>query len=198
MGAPRKKTRPPPPAPAPPPPLGEWLRMGLPEADRAGESGGMSEGARLPKRERLCGRFRIEALFAAGRVGQTRLVAVRAMPSPFPRIRAAFLVGKAFGKAVARGRLRRRLRAMYRQGKHDLSLPPAAADDVRGATLHRGWDLAVIPRRGAAEADAESLGRELALALRRALADAEAAVALARAGEGESGKRADAEGDGGA
>lgn len=167
MGRGKSKRRPP-----PPPvelPMGEMLAAGIPP--KAPVPAPMSPGAKLPRRERLRGQGRIDALFRAGKIGQSRLVTVRALPSPFPLLRAAFLVGKVNGKAVARGRLRRRLRAVYRESKRDFPLPDPIDDGGYGggAPTHRGWDLAILPRRGAAEAAPDRLAADLTLALGRAI-----------------------------
>jgi len=65
----------------------------------------------LPRAERLRGKKTIDALFARGTMGVTRFVTARTLPNDLPHARAAVFTGKACGNAVARNRLRRRLRA---------------------------------------------------------------------------------------
>ena len=120
-----------------------------------------SSGQRLPRRERLRGHTRMDELFASGQTGKTRVLVARALPSPVPLVRVAFLAGKAMGNAVVRNRIRRRLRACYRGQKDAIK----AASGAGGAP---GWDIALVPRRGAAEAAFPSLRHELRAAIMRA------------------------------
>ena len=123
-------------------------------------------GERLSRRERLRGRDRIDELFLKGRVARAGCLMARALPSDAPWLRVAFLVGKKTGGAVIRNRLRRRLRALYRRQKmalHGLAM-------VGGPM---GFDVAVLPRQGAAAASAEKLGADLREAILRACQAAE-------------------------
>jgi len=92
-------------------------------------------------------------LFARGSVGKSRLVLVRALANGLAYTRVALIAPKAAGKAVARNRLRRRLRAAYRQRKAELPV---------------GFDCAVLGRRGANEAAFALLLEDLCKAIRRA------------------------------
>ncbi len=107
----------------------------------------------LPRKERLRGAARIDELFSAGKVGKKRLVIVRALENGLGHTRVAMLAGKAAGKANVRNRLRRRLRAVYRTNKEHVA---------------KGWDLVILPRRGALEARTPELVKDLLAAIDRA------------------------------
>ncbi len=107
----------------------------------------------LARQERLRGRDRIDALFAAGAVGKSSLVVARALPNELAYSRIAVIVGRKSGKAHERNRIRRRLRAAFRTRKGEF---PA------------GYDLLLLARRGVLEADFEALREGLARAVRRA------------------------------
>lgn len=110
-----------------------------------------SEG--LPKRERLRGKARLDELFERGGVGKSRWILVRALANGLTYNRAAAIVGKAAGKAVARNCVRRRLRAAYRSRKADLPM---------------GYDLVLLGRKGAREAGFQDLSAALSKAVLQA------------------------------
>lgn len=117
----------------------------------------MVSGQSLPKHERLRGRGRFDELFAGGRIGKSRLVLVRALENGLAYSRMAAMCPRVAGNAVTRNRLRRCLRAAYR--RHKAEIPP-------------GWDLAILTRRGAAEAGFTALTEDMRKAVRRALESA--------------------------
>lgn len=108
----------------------------------------------LPRRERLRGSGRFDELFGVGRVGKSGLVLCRALENGLPHSRAAVVAARAAGNAVVRNRLRRRLRAIWRQEKR---------------LVAGGWDVVLLARRGAFEADAQTLRRHALRAVNRAL-----------------------------
>lgn len=79
------------------------------------------------------------------------MLAIRTMPNACPHSRFGFAVGKRIGTAVVRNRVKRRLREAVR------ALQPAG-----------GWDVVVIARPAAAEADFAGLRGALAALFRRA------------------------------
>lgn len=89
---------------------------------------------------RLRGQGRFAAVFQQGKTISRNLMVVKALPNGLPEARFGYAVGKAIGPAVVRNRLRRRLRETVRQ------LPVRA-----------GWDIILIPRSGAREADFQEL-----------------------------------------
>lgn len=110
----------------------------------------------LPRCERLRGSARFDALFSQGRIGKSRLVLCRMLENDAGLPRMAAVAGKAAGNAVVRNRLRRRLRAIWREEKE---------------RFPTGRDYVLLARRGAFEADSATLRRDLIRAVERALQD---------------------------
>ncbi|MDI6857889.1 MAG: ribonuclease P protein component [Dehalococcoidia bacterium] len=79
-----------------------------------------------------------------GRSVADRLLVLRFMENRLARNRYGFVVSRRVGKAVVRNRVRRRLR-----------------EAIRAEGLKGGWDVVVIARAGAAEADYQALRRSL-------------------------------------
>lgn len=113
-------------------------------------------GQSLPRAERLRGKARFDALFQTGRLGKSRRILVRALPNGLPISRVGVVTPRKTGCAVVRNRVRRRLRAIWRE----------LADAVPG-----GWDVILLARRGAVEADHETLARDARVAIERCLHD---------------------------
>lgn len=113
-------------------------------------------GQGLAKSERLRGRKRIGELFERGAVGKSRLALARVLPNGLPYARFAAISPKNAGNAVLRNRIRRRLRAVFRTGKE---------------TLPKGWDIAVVCRGAAAEANFEELRSGVSRAVTTAVAN---------------------------
>ncbi|MDR0363166.1 MAG: ribonuclease P protein component [Planctomycetota bacterium] len=113
----------------------------------------------LPRAERLRGRGSVGALFDSGSGVAVGVAAVRALRNGLDRNRIAAIAGRVTGNAVKRSRQRRRLRAAYR---------------VLKASLPKGWDLALVARRGVLEASWADLTRDLDQAVRKAVARSDA------------------------
>lgn len=73
------------------------------------------------------------------------------MPNELELTRYGFAVGRRIGKAVVRNRIKRRLREILRQ-----------------APLQKGWDIVIIARIPAAQADYKSLEKSVRKLLDRA------------------------------
>jgi ribonuclease P protein component len=121
--------------------------------------------ARLRRRERIHGDVRFRNIRGSGAAAGDEVLFVRALGNGLGLTRLGLAVGRSAGGAVARARLRRRLREAFRH--HKAALPP-------------GLDLLVAPRRRAAGAAPEALARSLV-----ALA-AQVARELKLGGEGTS------------
>lgn len=78
-------------------------------------------------------------------------MAVRSVRNEQPLTRYAFAISRRVGNAVTRNRIKRRLREIFRLN-----------------TLQEGFDIVVVVRPAAAEADFQSLRAELLLLLQRA------------------------------
>lgn len=99
----------------------------------------------MRREQRLRKRTEFAAVYRRGRVLSNRYLAIRVLPNQRLQSRFGFAVGKALGGAVVRNRLKRRLREAAR------SLPVAP-----------GWDVVVICRQPAVEAEFATLSRALA------------------------------------
>jgi len=92
-----------------------------------------------------------EAVYRGGRAWRHPLLVLRTLPNGLDRSRSGFPVSRRVGKAVLRNLVKRRLREI-----------------VRHAPLRSGWDLVVIARPPAAEADYRALEEALSGLFRRA------------------------------
>ena len=112
---------------------------------------------KFPRAERLRGRKLVGRLFEAGSRGAAGKAAARALANAEGANRVAAVAGKGLGGAVKRNRMRRRIRAAYRQSKN---------------RLPQGWDLAIIARPGLLEGSWKDVRRDVILAAERAIRNA--------------------------
>jgi len=105
----------------------------------------------MNKRERLRARRDFLAAYRRGRAWTHRFLVLRTLPNGLPHNRYGFVVSKRLGKAVARNRLKRRLR-----------------EGVRLLTVRPGWDVVFLARLPAAAATYEQLREALVDLLTRA------------------------------
>lgn len=80
------------------------------------------------------------AVYERGRAWSNHMLAVRVLPNDLPLSRFGFAVGKRVGKAVVRNRVKRRLREI-----------------VRGLHPAGGWDVVIIARPAAVDAEFAAL-----------------------------------------
>ena len=85
---------------------------------------------------RLSNKDEFAAVYNEGRSWSGDLIALRVRPNSLDTSRCGFAVGKRLGGAVIRNRVRRRLREIVRQ-----------------LAISEGWDIVIIARQGAVEAD---------------------------------------------
>ena len=105
----------------------------------------------MNKRERLRVRRDFLAVYRRGRAWTHRFLVLRTLPNGLPHNRYGFVVSKRLGKAVARNRLKRRLR-----------------EGVRPLTIRPGWDVVLLARPPAATARYQQLREALVDLLSRA------------------------------
>ena len=121
----------------------------------------------MPREGSLSGDSQYARVYQRGRAWGDDLLVLKALPNGTGSNRYGFVVSKRVGNAVARNRVKRRLREIAR-------LTPT----------HEGWDLVLIARKGAGEADYRRLEGAVKGLLRRARLSAEGNHA-----GGEAGKR---------
>ena len=105
----------------------------------------------MRRAQRLRQRRDFGAVYRRGRPYRGDLLVVRALRTDRPLSRFGFAAGRAIGNALARNRLKRRLR-----------------EAVRSLAVAPGWDVVLNARRGAGEADYHRLRIELRELLARA------------------------------
>ncbi|MCC8181267.1 MAG: ribonuclease P protein component [Planctomycetes bacterium] len=121
--------------------------------------------ANLSRQERLRGRERISEIFDQGGKSSARNLAVIAIANHLDYSRLLAVAGKGLGNAVLRNRLRRRIRAAFRQHKQ---LLPA------------GYDFAIMARRGLAETEWPEVTAQMIQAANKAVNSPAPAVRTAR------------------
>lgn len=99
-------------------------------------------GVKVRGRGKLTRNADFQRVYDGGRSWAGREVVIRALPSGLNITRCGFAVGRRIGKAVIRNRAKRRLREI-----------------LRHSPLPVGWDIVVIARGPAAQADFQTLKR---------------------------------------
>ena len=102
------------------------------------------------KEERLKKNSQFAQVYSDGKSQANRLLALKMLPNGLEVNRFGFSVSKRLGNAVARNKIKRRLRQLA-------SLTPTG----------KGWDLVVIARQPASTASYQQLGEALADLLKK-------------------------------
>lgn len=105
----------------------------------------------IKREQRLRKKSDFQGVYSSGRSHSNRLLALRSLPNALGITRFGFVASKRLGKAVARNRIRRRLR-----------------ESVRVMEIKEGMDLVFIARNPAKDADFRQLQSAAADLLRRA------------------------------
>ena len=96
--------------------------------------------------------YEFRRVYNKGKSGVSPFFVVYARPNRLGRNRLGVTVSTKLGKAVVRNRIRRRLREIYR---------------LHEGELKRGYDIVIVARHRASEADYHRLERELMKTLGR-------------------------------
>ena len=104
----------------------------------------------MQRHHRLTGEKRISAVHRNGRSAANGLLVFRTSPNGLDRSRFCFIAAKRVGNAVVRNRVKRRLREL-----------------VRNSQIDPGWDVIIMARRGAGEAEFAKLESAVANLTRR-------------------------------
>ncbi len=105
----------------------------------------------MQRSQRLTGRKNFSTIRKNGRGVTNKLLVLRTIPNGLDTSRFAFVASKRIGNAVARNRLKRRLR-----------------EAVRSTSVKIGLDVVFIARKGSAEASFQHLKEAAVSLLRRA------------------------------
>ena len=105
----------------------------------------------MRREQRLASKKDFEAVYKRGKTRSNRLLVLRVVPNELGRNRYGFAVGKRLGGAVVRNRVKRRLR-----------------EGARLAPTEQGWDIVLIARQDAVDADYQTLKRAMEELLDRA------------------------------
>ena len=100
----------------------------------------------FPRAFRLMRRAEYDAVYREGRRRSSREFTLFVRPNGLDLSRFGWSIKKALGNAVARNRIRRRLREIVRMHRH---------------AMGRGWDVVIHPRTAVATAKFEVLVEEL-------------------------------------
>src|SRR5258707_12863131 len=111
------------------------------------------DGMTFPREARLVRRGEFDAVYRAGKRRSSSHFTVFFRANELPQSRFEFSIKKALGGAVARNRIRRRLREMVRCHRQEI---PA------------GWDIVIHPKSSAAKAPFVALTADLLRLLKSA------------------------------
>ncbi len=109
---------------------------------------------RLPRERRLSGRRSFADVFRARCSASDRRLVVYVLPNRLDHTRLGISVGRRYGSAVRRNRIKRHLREAFR---------------LEADSIPTGFDVVCVPRKGQ-EADLDALRRSLRLVCVRAVA----------------------------
>jgi ribonuclease P protein component len=115
-------------------------------ASPAAASGSVARGWLFPREARLVRRGDFDAVYRAGKRRSSSYFTVFFRPNELPQSRFGFSIKKALGNAVARNRLRRRMRETVRG---------------LGREIPAGWDIVIHPKVIVEQAKFAVLSREL-------------------------------------
>ena len=93
---------------------------------------GRAQGQEFPREARLVRRGDFDAVYRAGKRLSSAHFAAFVRSNELPRSRFGFSIKKALGGAVARNRIRRRLREMVRCHRQEIPV---------------GWDIVIHPKK---------------------------------------------------
>jgi ribonuclease P protein component len=110
-------------------------------------------GNRFPREARLVRSGEFDAVYRAGKRRSSSHFTVFFRANELPQSRFGFSIKKALGGAVARNRIRRRLREVVRC--HRLEIPA-------------GWDIVIHPKSSVARAEFAALTADLLRLLKNA------------------------------
>ncbi len=99
----------------------------------------------------LTGKTQFKLVYEKGRSWAAREIVIKSLPNGLDHTRYGLTISRRVGKAVVRNKIKRRLREILRQ----MNLPP-------------GWDIIIIARNPAANADFTTLGKSVGNLLDRA------------------------------
>jgi ribonuclease P protein component len=109
----------------------------------------------MEKRRRLRENADFQRLRREGQTLARPLIVLAFLPNDLGYSRFGFAVGKRIGKAVARNRIKRRMREAVRTS-------------LQEGQIAEGWDIVLIARRPIVEASFQQVDETIGLLLRRA------------------------------
>jgi ribonuclease P protein component len=113
---------------------------------------GPAQGQEFPREARLVRRGDFDAVYRAGKRLSSAHFTAFVRSNELPRSRFGFSIKKALGGAVARNRIRRRLREMVRCHQQEIPV---------------GWDIVIHPKSTVAKAPFVTVAEELVRLLKK-------------------------------